>query len=276
MTFTRTAGTWFHRVRARNRVGSCDAISAWSAAVSVIVTDDPIAAMRVIPVVGSTRGDAGSFFKTSVQLYNPTAAGISGRIVFHPQGVAEGQSDTVLAYSIAPGKTVTYDDLLPAMGLANGIGSADIVADIAGDQSVALPLAVVRIFNDAGVAGTTGLVEEPMRPEDALRAGDTGVIIAPDDFAKFRLNIGVRSLEDGASMDITVRDRDGIVVATFAREYAPQFFEQTAASSFLGGHVLFGGETISLTLTRGAAIVYGSITDNVTNDPAQQFARRLE
>lgn len=276
MTFTRTAGTWFHRVRARNRLASCDVISAWSAAVSVIVTDDPIATTRVIPVVGSTRGDAGSFFKTSVQLYNPTAAGISGRIVFHPQGVAEGQSDTVLAYSIAPGKTVTYDDLLPAMGLANGIGSADIVADIAGDQSMPLPLAVVRIFNDAGAAGTTGLVEEPVRPEDALRAGDTGVIIAPDDFAKFRLNIGVRSLEDGASMDITVRDRDGIVVATFAREYAPQFFEQTAASSFLGGHVLSGGETISLTLTRGAAIVYGSITDNVTNDPAQQFARRLE
>lgn len=276
MTFARTAGTWFHRVSARNRLGTCDVPSAWSASVPVIVTDDPVAATRIVPVVGSTRGNAGSFFKTSVQLYNPAAAGISGRIVFHPQGVAGGQSDAVLAYSIAPGKTTTWDDLLPAMGLASGIGSADIVADFAGDQPMPLPVAVVRIFNDAGAAGTTGLIEEAVRPQDALHDGETGVIIAPDDFARFRLNIGVRTLEDGASFLLTVRDRDGFVVASSAREYAPVYFEQIASTPFLGGYVLSGGETISLTLTGGSAIVYGSVTDNITNDPAQQFARRLE
>jgi hypothetical protein len=276
MTFTRAAGTWFHRVRARNRIGGCDESSPWSAVISVVATDTPVAAMRIIPVVGSTRGNAGSFFKTSVQLYNPTTEGISGRIVFHPQGAAGGQAESVLAYSIAPGKTLSHDDLLPAMGLASGVGSADLVADIAGDESMPLPLAVVRIFNDAGSAGTTGLVQEAIRPEDALRSGDTGAIIAPDDFEKFRLNIGLRSLEDGASLTITVRDRDGIVVATLERAYGPHAFEQLGSAAFLGGHVLSGGETISLTLTQGNAIVYGSITDNITNDPAQQFARRLE
>lgn len=275
-TFTRAAGTWFYRVRAHNRASGCDTASGPSAVLAVVVTDAPVAAMRVIPVVGSTPGNAGAYFKTSVQLYNPTGASLSGRIVFHPQGIPGGASDAELAYSIPPGRTVAYDDLLPAMGVAGGIGSADIVADLSGEASMALPLAAIRIFNDAGAAGTTGLVEEPVRSVDALRAGDTGAIIAPADMGKFRLNIGVRSLAEGASIGIIVRDRDGATVATAAREYAPQFFEQTGSAAFLGGHVLRGGETISITVTRGHAIIYGATTDNITNDPAQQFVRRLE
>jgi hypothetical protein len=274
-TFTHGAGTWFYRVRARNRATGCDTASGRSTIVAVVVTDAPVAAMRIIPVVGSTPGSAGAYFKTSVQLYNPTGDLLSGRIVFHPQGVA-GAGSAELAYTIAPGHTVTYDDLLPAMGVASGIGSADIIAGIAGDTSMAVPLSSIRIFNDAGAAGTTGLIQEPLRPEDALRAGDTGALIAPSDLGKFRLNIGVRTLAQGAAMHITVRDRDGVTVASTDREYDAHFFAQTSSASFLGGYVLRGGETISLALTRGSAIVYGATTDNITNDPAQQFARRLE
>jgi hypothetical protein len=275
-TFTRPAGTWFYRVRARNRAGNCDVTSARSAVVAVVISDAPVAAMRVIPVVGSTRGNAGSFFKTSVQLYNPTGDTISGRIVFHPQGTAGSSADPALAYSIAPGRTVAYDDLLPALGVPSGVGSADLIADIAGAASMPLPVTAVRIFNDAGAAGTTGLVQEPVRTGDALRAGDTGAIIAPADFAKFRLNVGVRSLGQGVAITITVRDRDGIIVASLDREYAPHLFEQTSSAAFLGGHALSGSETISILVTRGSAIVYGATTDNITNDPAQQFARRLD
>lgn len=275
-TFTRTAGTWFYRVRARNRATGCDESSSLSAVVSVIVTDAPVAAMRIIPVVGSLQGSAGSFFKTSVQLYNPTSATIAGRIVFHPQGVAGGAQDAELAYSIAPGKTVAYDDLLPAMGVSGGIGSADLIADIAGNASMPVPLSLFRIFNDAGAAGTSGLVQEPVRAEDALRAGDTGAILAPSDVATLRLNVGLRTLGQGAAVSIVVRDREGVTVASREREYAPHYFEQVGSAAFVGGYVLAGGETISVTVTRGSAIVYGATTDNVTNDPAQQFARRME
>ena len=272
-TYSHSAGTFFYRVRARNRADGCDVESVRSAAIAVVVSDAPLAAMRIVPVVGSTRGNAGAFFKTSVQLYNPTAATISGRIVYHPQGASGAAGDPSLAYAIPAGKTLSYDDLLPAMGIDAGVGTADLIADIAGNASSAIPVTSIRIYNDAGAAGTTGLVEEPMRAEEALRAGDVGVLIAPANIQKFRLNVGLRTLDEGADVTITVRDAEGVTVATVTRPYAPVYFLQAGSAQFLDGYPLHGGETISVGVTRGQAIVYGAVTDNITNDPSLQFAR---
>jgi uncharacterized protein YjdB len=263
---------YYYRVRARNRSGSCNITSAASSAVSVLITSVPLPpAVRILPAVASGPGAAGSFFKTSLQLYNPKVATISGRIVYHPQGVEGSESDPSLAYSIPAGKTLTFADLLPAMGVA-GLGSADVIAD----TTSPLPVTLARIFNDAGTAGTTGLALEAMDPQEALRAGGVGAILAPTDLQKFRLNIGVRTLENGVSMNVTVRDRDGAVLNTVAQSFPPTYFKQNGSADFLDGFVLTGGETISIEITAGAAFIYGSTTDNVTNDPSVQFARRVE
>jgi hypothetical protein len=157
------------------------------------------------------------------------------------------------------------------MGVA-GLGSADVIAD----TTSPLPVTLARIFNDAGTAGTTGLALEAMDPQEALRAGGVGAILAPTDLQKFRLNIGVRTLENGVSMNVTVRDRDGAVLNTVAQSFPPTYFKQNGSADFLDGFVLTGGETISIEITAGAAFIYGSTTDNVTNDPSVQFARRVE
>src|SRR6187399_530087 len=39
---------------------------------------------RIIPVVGSTPGNHGSFFRTELQFRNGGGADLSGRFVFHP------------------------------------------------------------------------------------------------------------------------------------------------------------------------------------------------
>jgi hypothetical protein len=44
----------------------------------------------------------------------------------------------------------------------------------------------------------------------------------------------------------------------------------------LDGYVLIGGETITVQMTSGSAFVYGSTTDNTTQDPSVQFARKIE
>ena len=263
---------YFYRVRARNHAGSCDVTSSPSASISVLIVATPVSASRFLAVVGSTAGSFGSFFKTSLQLYNPNAAAVSGKIVFHTQGTAGSASDPSLAYTLASGKTLSFADLLPAMGIASGLGSADLISD----PTSALPLALSRVFNDAGAAGTTGLAQESMPATDALQAGTTGALFAPTDMQKFRLNIGVRTLADGVSMTITVRDRDGITVKTLSKSLQPTFFQQVASAQFLDGFALAGGETISFTVTSGSAFVYGATTDNTTNDPSVQFARKLD
>jgi hypothetical protein len=227
--------------------------------------------LRVLPVVGSTAGFGGSQFKTSVQLYNPKDGTIAGKVTFHTQGVSGGVADPSLAYSIAPGATVSYADLLPAMGITSGLGSADLTPS----GLSTFPISTVRIFNDNGAAGTEGLAEEQMAPADALRGG-TAVLITPADPQKFRFNIGVRTLEAGATIAVTVRDKSGNIVKNTTKSYGPTFFTQSGSSPFLDGYELTGGESISFAITAGSAFIYGTTNDNVTSDPSIQFARRVE
>jgi hypothetical protein len=277
-TFTHSVTTdtrYYYRVVAKNRSTGCDVSAPASDAVSVLVLAPPpgVQLTRYLAVVGSTPGSGGSFFKTSVQLYNPQSSTISGKIVFHTAGTSGSASDPSLTYSLASKKTITYPDLLPAMGIASGLGTVDV----AGDLNAQLPVALVRVFNDAGAAGTSGLTEEAFKAEEALHGGDTGVLIAPADIAKFRLNIGVRTLADGANVTFTVRDKDGVVVKTVSnKSFDPTFFTQIGATPMLDGYVLTGGETISVAVNSGSIFIYGATTDNVTQDPSVQFAKKLE
>lgn len=266
------ANRYYYRVRARNREGTCDVFSNYSTTVSVLLSAAPTPLSRVLAVVGSLPGNFGSFFRTAMQLYNPHAEGISGKLVFHTAGANGSAGDPSMPYSIAAGRTLAFGDLLPAMGLTAGLGSVDLIAD----GSAPLPVALARVFNDGGAAGTTGFAEEALSADDALQAGATGVLLAPPDVQRFRLNIGVRTLEQGATLVITVRDKEGLVVKTRTRDYGPVFFEQVGSSNLLEGYALTGGETLTFAVTSGGAFVYGSTIDNTTNDPSVQFARRLD
>jgi len=271
-SFTHAAANrYYYRVRARNQVTGCNTTSLFSTPVSVLVSIAPVAQTRILPVVGSVPGSLGAYFKTSVQLYNPKSSAVSGKIVFHVQAVSGSSSDPSIAYSIPAGKSLSYPDLLPAMGIASGLGSADVVAD----PGSPFPVTLARVFNDAGAAGTTGLALEPMNASEALQNGDSGVLIAPAD-TRFRLNIGVRTLEQGVSMTLTVRDKDGNVAKTATQSFGPTFFRQLGSSSILDGYALVGGETITIQITSGSAFVYGSTTDNTTQDPSVQFAKKIE
>lgn len=203
---------WFTE-RAANRIGR------------LTLTIPPAIDSRVLPVVGSTAGVGGSFFRTSVQLHNPTTGATSGRIVFHPSGLSGNASDPALSYTLSPGQTQSITDLLPAMG-RSGLGSADIEA-----TSGSIPAATVRVFNDAGAAGTMGFTEELMRAEEALRPGRSGVLLLPADMARFRFNLGVRTLEAGASATLTLRDASGAVVAAVPRGLPATYHEQKIAAA---------------------------------------------
>ncbi|HEY6928542.1 MAG TPA: hypothetical protein VJA66_02595 [Thermoanaerobaculia bacterium] len=219
----------------------------------------------VLPVAVSAPGVPPSFFKTSAQTHNPTASVLFGTIVFHPQGAPGTASDPVYVYAVEPYGTGGTEDVLPAIG-QSGIGTFDVNA-ILGPP----PITVARIYNDAGAAGTTGFNEEQIRPADALSAGTIGVLVAPADLSRFRFNIGVRTLSSGASMTVTVRDKQGNLVRTVAKNFAPTFFVQGSAADFLGAP-LSGGESLSFSIDSGSAIVYGVNADNITQDPSLQLA----
>lgn len=221
----------------------------------------------IFVAVGSLPGSFGSFFKTSLQLHNPRSTPISGKLVFHPAGTSASDGDPVLAYTLNAGQTLEWADLLPAMN-KSGLGSMDLIV-----LTGAAPIAVARIYNDAGAGGTTGMVIEQLAPSSALAAGDTGIILGPSDPSKFRMNIGVRTLADGATMQIIVRDKNGAQRNSISRSYGASFFEQTGASAFAGIDLL-SSDSIAITINSGSALIYGAANDNITQDPTLQYAKK--
>jgi photosystem II stability/assembly factor-like uncharacterized protein len=221
---------------------------------------------RIFPVVGSTPGANGTFFRTSVQLNNPGSAPATGRIVFHASGTVGSDTDPALSYSLAPGQTQSIADLLPAMGVS-GVGSADI--DI---TSGTAPVATARVFNDAGPSGTTGFTEEAMRAEEAIPRDEKGVLLIPSDLTAARFNVGIRTLAEGASLNIALTNAAGMLVGSSTRAFPPNYHEQQDALGFLQVSELPPGGSISVFVTAGAAIVYGATVDNRTGDPSFQIA----
>jgi hypothetical protein len=225
----------------------------------------------VLPVVGSTPGNFGSYFKTAVQVHNAGASTVNFRLVYHPQGRSGVPGDPSLPVSIPARSTVYFADMLPAMGVATGLGSLDVFLPIGAFPAV---VPVVRVFNDAGAAGTSGFTEEFTPADDMITAGQEAYMLSPPNFTGFRFNIGVRSLAQGATLHVTVRNATGSVTHTVTKTYPPDYFEQTSVDAFLGAP-LTGNECLSIEVMAGAAVIYGATTDNHTNDASYQEAQRL-
>jgi hypothetical protein len=224
---------------------------------------------HVIPVVGSVRGGFGSNFKTAAQIFNPTPYPIKGKLVFHPAGRSALPGDPSLDYNIANFQTASYEDVVAQMG-QSGLGSIDVLS-----TSSPAPIVTVRIYNDLGTAGTAGFVEETVRPRFALHQGEIAHLAIPADTTNFRLNIGVRTLDAGATLVAFLVDPNGFpLVSSPPKTYGANFFEQTSGSMFFNNTPLPPGGRIMLIQSSGTAIVYASTTDNRTNDSFIQFAAR--
>jgi len=228
-----------------------------------------------IPVVGSTAGGLGSNFKTSMQLLYgaPGSTGsITGKLVFHPAGATGSATDPTLTYTVAAGQVVTFPDVVAAFG-RSGLGSVDLIASPAATK----PVIITRVFNDLGALGSAGLTEEVIDPADprVIQTGFTAFLVTPVDPTKTRFNIGVRTGSSGATLTAVLRDTNGTALKTVSKTYLPNFFEQVDSTSFFTGTVIGANQSIAITVTSGSAIVYGSTTDNTTNDPNIQFAVAL-
>jgi len=234
-------------------------------AVGVISAPPGQSLVGVIPVVVSSEGLNGSFFRTAVQAYNAGTTPITGSFLFRPQGSTSTPS---LAYSINPGQTVVFSNLLAAMSTA-GIGSVDIVAS--GGSSA--PLLAVRVYNDGGAAGTTGFTESVKKPLEFLGPGSVATLFAPFDVTAFRLNVGLRTLNAGVSLTITVHDTNGNLRRTTNASYPANYFQQTDAATFLAGLAVNANDTITVMVNSGSLLLYGTTADNKTNDPAIEVAQ---
>src|SRR5712692_1639733 len=76
--------------------------------------------IAVLPVVGSTPGAFGSYFKTAIQIYNADTVSHNYRVVYHPGGVPGSPSDPSGTLTLPAGAVQYYADFLPAIGISTG------------------------------------------------------------------------------------------------------------------------------------------------------------
>jgi hypothetical protein len=232
---------------------------------AVAYASDPLL-VRILPAVGAVQG-AGAFFRTAVQLYNPSGTSMTGNLVFHKQGQPADPGDPSLPFTLPSGRVLSYPDLITTMG-TSGIGSLDVVTN-----GGAQPIITARVFSDGGVAGTSGFSEEGVMPADAIDAFRRGVLFTPDDPVNFRMNIGVRTLDSGATLSIAALDANGNLLGTRTATYAANYFEQVPFTTFTGVSTIPAGGRIDFFVNfPGRIFVYSSVIDNRTSDSTFRLA----
>jgi len=238
----------------------------------------------VVPVVISSPGANSAVFRTSIQLrhsQDPVEGQVApppviGHIVFHPQATIGASSDSAFPFALSAGSVLAIPDVLAAVG-QTGLGSLDVLV-----STGTVPIAVTRVFNDGGPAGTFGFTEDLLKPADALNSGDRGILIAPPDTTQFRFNIGVRTLSAGATLNLTVRDSAGLLKRSVTRTFPATYMIQDTAANLLVDATtpqpltLGPSDSITVQVVAGNAIVYGASADNKTNDPSFQVVKRLQ
>ncbi|MDQ3279946.1 MAG: hypothetical protein M3Q69_00870 [Acidobacteriota bacterium] len=226
--------------------------------------------VKILPAAGSLQG-AGTFFRTSLQLLNTTDYPIQARLVYHPQGQSASASDVFINTLLPVGRVLSVDDIVFALG-QSGLGSLDVYTD-----GGALPIVTARVFSDAGAAGTSGFSEEGVSPQDAFDVFSAVTLPLPKDLTNFRMNIGIRTLDAGATFNIVTYDVSGKLVGDRSGvQFPPNYFVQRSLADFTGVTNLdllkSGFIRVSLTNPSDRAFVYGSVIDNRTSDSSFRMA----
>lgn len=219
----------------------------------------PRPADAIVPVAGSTRGQANANFKTELQLANPSDVVMSGWLYLRPHGA-------VRQYELQPHTTLSFADVVAELG-ATGLGSLDILV-----ERGRIPTVVARAYDDQP-DGTAGATIPLVRAESVLARNDIAVLIVPRDLNRYRFNIGVRALESGASLEIVVRSANGSERHRRIADYAEHEFAQVPGNVF-AGITLGADDAIEVIVRAGSGIVYGSTVDNATNDSSVQVLTR--
>lgn len=233
----------------------------------------------VIPGVGSGPGSNGSHFKTSLQMIaTPIGGDVTGKLVFHPAGIGGSAADPSTAFTIPQGHALAFDDVVTAMG-QTGFGTIDLV--VSAGSSV--PITIARVFNQADGGGTSGLGEELVNTSgeaasgglaiQVIPAGFTGFMSGPPNTENTRFNVGVRTLDSGASVEYVLKDSAGNTLANAHQLLPPNYFNQVDATILFGlsASSIDANDYVEVTVSTGSAIVFGSSTDGTTNDPSAQF-----
>lgn len=228
------------------------------------------ALVGTLPGIGVTNGAGGSSFNTSFSVTNPSANQVE--ITFTYRAIGQGPTTPpILTTLIVPAggtKSPKLSDLLSI----SGVGSFDVYSN------GATPIVNARIYNDTG-SGTNGFTEPMVTPNAVAHEFDRLWMSIPSDLSAYRMNIGVRTFGNGATMNCLVWSSGGTAAIGLTKNFPAFSTSLEPLQSFFGGdtRALAPGGSIECTTAtdvKSDLILYSTVTDNRTNDSAMYTAEK--
>lgn len=218
-----------------------------------------------IPVGSRAAGANGSIWRTDIAIFNPTSVVATVRITIFTTSGPTTRTITVNPF----GQVILTDAvgwLIPGASLS---GSIQIVST----QAIAV---ISRTYNQfpAGVicfpTGTLGQALLPSTATAAIQSGQFAWIPSLTQNAGFRSNIGFTNTSAAvAVIRVDLYNANGVQVGTFTRTLQPgQWWQSNEPFRTVVGMNNVVGGSAQVTVTSGKGVIaYGSVVDNVTNDP---------
>lgn len=252
------AGTYVVTLTAANTDGS----SMSSVDLEVFAQGVELTDLVLVPAAASAPGAAGSFFRTLLEVNNPTAENVEFELWWLPRDTDNSDPLRSTRSTLAPGETSRLGDVvLEAFGLDNAAGAIVVAADHPG-------LAVASRTFTAAAEGTYGQSFAGIPASDLFDDQRRVRILLMTENSAFRSNLG---LANGGDTPITLQyerfDRAGTSLGSGSVDLAPYGTTQLNRV-FANVSPIEGGYVDVWTDSAGAAwTCYGSVLDNQTSDP---------
>lgn len=219
-----------------------------------------------IPAAGTGSGDAGSRWATELTIHNAGAEPANLTVTFHD---ATGRVATT-AIVVNGRTTITRDDIVRTLFNLDVPTGALTIEGSAAD--IAKTVVSTRVFNSSE-QGEFGQEIPTYAIAEAITAGKTAVIAGPANELAARFNFGAFAIE-ASVIEWTLVRRNGIVGATSMVTLGAESHRQFNR----GAETLFAvasepNDVVYARVVSGRAIVYGSVVNQLSNDPTFVRAR---
>lgn len=235
------------------------------------VTNDPLLVSPVLKGSGADQkfaipgmADLNNGFaswRSDIRLFNAGSAPAPVTLTYYPGGNAPGPAP--LNLTINAGEVRAIDNALQTLfGLTNSGGQMIVTTPAATNLVV-----TARTYNQTAT-GTYGQFIPGVTPAQSAAAGKSLQLLQLETSDRFRTNIGVsETTGQPVSVDVTVIPSDSKITAKISMDLLPYEFRQFSLNDFGLGTLYNARVTVKATSGAGRVTAYGSVIDQITQDP---------
>ncbi len=226
---------------------------------ALVATASPVLALNsgtdiIVPAAGR-----GAPWGTDLYVANPGDMTVTGSIFWLVRGQAN-PSPTSITFSIAPGETAIYEDIIfEEFGLASAGGAFYVTAD-------GTVIVNSRIYASDGSA-TFGQGFEGVPVPAATQGGASSTVVGLSYNSVFRTNIYATAGSAGAAISVTLLDPAGSTLSTASLQLGAWEPYLRRVDQLFAGVSNFDNATLLAEVDSGSVVIGASKVDEVSDDP---------